>query len=237
MPFLERLLCREHEPLSERGRRLRSGLDQRLQNGQSRACPAAEQRQQQPLELGKEREALTRVIDQAIRTSPEYRKAGSSVQRDSVYAALRGDAAWIDSMKQAGRTIEVGFVILDPHNGGIRAMVGGSGNGLWRMTGATTTLSGNMVIASSSGSQGDVAVSSSALNAASVTIGRYGDGSLTIGSGSVTKSPDQTTYHSGDVIHLAATPAAGVGVCVAGEFRLREARLFGFDVLPPPKTP
>jgi len=74
---------------------------------------------------GKDRETLTRVIDQSIRTSPEYRRAGSSAQRDSVYNALRNQQAWVDSMKRLAQTIEVGFVALDPHVGGIRAMVGG----------------------------------------------------------------------------------------------------------------
>jgi penicillin-binding protein 1A len=75
---------------------------------------------------GKEREALTRVIDQSIRTSAEYRKAGSSAQRDSVYTALKNRQAWVDSMKKVAQTIEVGFVVLDPHAGAIRAMVGGA---------------------------------------------------------------------------------------------------------------
>lgn len=74
---------------------------------------------------GKEREALTRVIDQSIRTSSDYRRAQSAVQRDSIYNALRGNQAWVDSMKKVAQTIEVGFVVLDPKNGGIRAMVGG----------------------------------------------------------------------------------------------------------------
>ena len=74
---------------------------------------------------GKEREALTRVIDQSIRTSPEYRKAISAGQRDSIYTTLRSIQAWVDSMKKVAQTIEVGFVALDPRNGGIRAMVGG----------------------------------------------------------------------------------------------------------------
>ncbi len=75
---------------------------------------------------GKEREALTRVIDQSIRTSAEYRRAMSPAQRDSVYTALRSSPAWVDSMKRIAQTIEVGFVVLDPRDGGIRAMVGGS---------------------------------------------------------------------------------------------------------------
>ncbi len=75
---------------------------------------------------GKEREALTRVVDQSIRTSTEYRRAMSSAQRDSVYVALRSSSAWVDSMKRIAQTIEVGFVVLDPRDGGIRAMVGGS---------------------------------------------------------------------------------------------------------------
>lgn len=74
----------------------------------------------------KEKEVLGRVIDQAIRTSPEYRKAANARQRDSVYTALRSDKSWVDSMKVAAKKIEVGFVAIDPQTGNILAMVGGS---------------------------------------------------------------------------------------------------------------
>jgi penicillin-binding protein 1A len=74
----------------------------------------------------KEPDALRNVIDLSIRTSPEFRKAQSVHQRDSVYAALGSNKAWIDSMKNVAKTVEVGFVAVDPRNGGILAMVGGS---------------------------------------------------------------------------------------------------------------
>jgi penicillin-binding protein 1A len=73
----------------------------------------------------KEKDALTQVIDQSIRTSPEYRKAESEQEQDSVYLALKNNPAWIDSMKQVAKTIEVGFVAIDPKNGNILALVGG----------------------------------------------------------------------------------------------------------------
>jgi penicillin-binding protein 1A len=75
---------------------------------------------------GKEREALGFVIDQSVRTSPEYRKAETQQTRDSITAALKGNQAWIDSMLQVAKQIEVGFVVLDPKSGGILAMVGGA---------------------------------------------------------------------------------------------------------------
>ncbi|MBM2845643.1 MAG: penicillin-binding protein, family [Bacteroidetes bacterium] len=74
----------------------------------------------------REKEVLVRVIDQAIRTSPEYRKAASARQRDSVYSALRSDKAWVDSMKLVAQRIEMGFVALDPQTGNILAMIGGA---------------------------------------------------------------------------------------------------------------
>ncbi len=74
----------------------------------------------------KEPDALERVIDQSIRTSPEYRKAPTAHARDSVYAVLQNDQVWIDSMKVLAKNIEVGFVALDQKTGGILAMVGGS---------------------------------------------------------------------------------------------------------------
>ncbi len=74
----------------------------------------------------KEQDALKNVIDQSIRTSADFRKVETARQRDSVYDALSNNTAWLDSMKQAAQTIEVGFVALDPRTGGVLAMVGGS---------------------------------------------------------------------------------------------------------------
>lgn len=75
---------------------------------------------------GKEREALGFALDQAVRTSPEYRKTESQAERDSVSAALRNNQVWVDSMLQVAKQVEVGFVVLEPTTGGILAMVGGS---------------------------------------------------------------------------------------------------------------
>ena len=75
---------------------------------------------------GKEREAMGLAIDQAVRTSQEYRKASTQYDRDSITAALRGNQSWVDSMLQDAKRIEVGFVALDPKTGGVLAMVGGS---------------------------------------------------------------------------------------------------------------
>jgi penicillin-binding protein 1A len=72
-----------------------------------------------------EKEVLTRVIDQSIRTSPEYRKVETEQEQDSVYAALRDNRAWVDSMKQVAKAIEVGFIAIDPQTGHILALVGG----------------------------------------------------------------------------------------------------------------
>lgn len=74
----------------------------------------------------KEKAILARVIEQSIVTSGDYRKARTARERDSIHAALRNNQAWIDSMKREAQVIEVGFVALDPKNGNILAMVGGS---------------------------------------------------------------------------------------------------------------
>ena len=76
----------------------------------------------------REREVLTRVIEQAIKTSLEYRRATSTRQRDSIFIALRNNRAWTDSMQNLAEKIEVGFVAIDPRTGAILAMVGGSNN-------------------------------------------------------------------------------------------------------------
>jgi penicillin-binding protein 1A len=68
---------------------------------------------------------LNEMIDKAIKNSSVYKSAGSQEDKRTVYNRLLRYPAFIDSVKQAERKIEVGFVALDPKNGEIRAMVGG----------------------------------------------------------------------------------------------------------------
>lgn len=72
------------------------------------------------------KDELSRAIQLAIRTSDEYRDAQTSRQRDSIARVLRRKPAFVDSVKRDAQRIEVGFVVIDHHNGNIVAMVGGS---------------------------------------------------------------------------------------------------------------
>lgn len=74
----------------------------------------------------KHKDVLQNVIDLAVVTSPEYRRARTSEERDSISRALRADQAWVDSMARLAKRIEVGFVAINPSDGNILAMVGGS---------------------------------------------------------------------------------------------------------------
>jgi len=64
-------------------------------------------------------------VQKAIRESEPYRKARNAAMRDSIVQMLRNSRAFVDSVKKAAQTIEVGFVAIDPHTGHILAMVGG----------------------------------------------------------------------------------------------------------------
>jgi penicillin-binding protein 1A len=68
---------------------------------------------------------LTENIQRAIQGHEFYRKARNTAMRDSISEALRNDPAFIDSVKKAAQTIEVGFVVIDPHTGHVLAEVGG----------------------------------------------------------------------------------------------------------------
>ncbi len=64
-------------------------------------------------------------IQKMIREGEDYKKAKTKEERDSIATSLKSDPAFIDSVKKTVRTIEVGFVVLNPHNGYVVAMVGG----------------------------------------------------------------------------------------------------------------
>ncbi|PKL82716.1 MAG: penicillin-binding protein [Ignavibacteriae bacterium HGW-Ignavibacteriae-3] len=68
---------------------------------------------------------LNELMDKAAKSNSEYRSAGTQAEKRAVYNRLIQTKSFIDSVKNLEKTIEVGFVALDPKNGEIRAMVGG----------------------------------------------------------------------------------------------------------------
>ena len=77
-------------------------------------------------EWSKHKDVYVRVLDQALRTSPEYRGSTTAQERDSVYNTLKMNRVWVDTMAHLAQQIEVGFVVIDPKTGEIRALVGGA---------------------------------------------------------------------------------------------------------------
>ncbi len=72
------------------------------------------------------RATLVTAIDKAIKDLPEYKDASSDSERNAIYRRLRTSRAFVDSVKKAEQTIQVGFVCIDPKTGYIKAMVGSS---------------------------------------------------------------------------------------------------------------
>jgi penicillin-binding protein 1A len=68
---------------------------------------------------------LRENLERAVHENELYRKSRNSSMRDSIYHALMSSSVFVDSVRHAAQTIEVGFVVIDPHTGAIRAMVGG----------------------------------------------------------------------------------------------------------------
>jgi penicillin-binding protein 1A len=74
----------------------------------------------------KNQTTLLTALDKAIKDLPEYKDATSDSDRNVIYKKLQSDPAFIDSVKKAEQTIQVGFVCIDPKTGYIKAMVGSS---------------------------------------------------------------------------------------------------------------
>lgn len=85
------------------------------------------------------KELLASLIDEAIRKSNEYRNEESKDKKAAIYNRLKKDEAFIDSVKFVATRVEVGFVVIDPFTGEIKAMVGGTnqefGRGLNHVSG------------------------------------------------------------------------------------------------------
>jgi penicillin-binding protein 1A len=87
----------------------------------------------------KNKSLLAELIDRAIKNDPTYKSEESSQKKASIYNKLKNDESFINSVKELATKVEVGFVVIDPKTGQIKAMVGGEnqnfGRGLNHVTG------------------------------------------------------------------------------------------------------
>ncbi len=88
---------------------------------------------------GKNKPLLTELIDTAIKSSKEYKSKITKEEKANIYNKLKEDDSFVDSVKTLATRIEVGFVVIDPKTGYIKALVGGVnqqfGRGLNHVTG------------------------------------------------------------------------------------------------------
>ncbi len=87
----------------------------------------------------KNKSLLANLIDVAIKSDPRYKSETSALKRASIYNQLKYDVNFVDAVKKLAAKIEVGFVVIDPKTGEIKALVGGEnqnfGRGLNHVTG------------------------------------------------------------------------------------------------------
>ncbi len=111
------------------GLRVYTTIDSRMQRHANRAVEEHltefQKRFEENWDWTKHPEILRSNVDKAIRDLDVFKKAKSKNVQDSIAAALRTNPEFIDSVKKLARTIEVGFVVIDPRTGQIKAMVGG----------------------------------------------------------------------------------------------------------------
>lgn len=73
---------------------------------------------------GDNKEILEDAVIRFIVQSDPYKKAKTEQERNKLYERLKNDKNFIDSVKSLTTTVQIGFVVINPKNGEIKAMVG-----------------------------------------------------------------------------------------------------------------
>jgi len=81
---------------------------------------------------GGNKEILNDAIIRYIVQSETYKKAKTEQERNKIYEKMKNDKAFVDSVKILTTTVQIGFVVINPKNGEIKAMVGANPNNLFK---------------------------------------------------------------------------------------------------------
>ena len=70
------------------------------------------------------KEVLESNLDKFIKQSDSYKRATTDIDKKKVYEMMKSNKSVIDSVKDLATTIQVGFVVMNPKTGEIKAMIG-----------------------------------------------------------------------------------------------------------------
>ncbi len=71
---------------------------------------------------------LNSAVNKYIKETEEYKNCSTEAEREKTYNTLKNNKSIIDSVKKLTTTIQIGFVVIDPKTGHIKAMVGANPN-------------------------------------------------------------------------------------------------------------
>jgi penicillin-binding protein 1A len=74
------------------------------------------------------KDVLNDAIDRNIKQSDDYKKAKTDTERQKIYSKLKMDDKFIELVKEKEIAVQVGFCVIDPKTGEIKAMVGQNPN-------------------------------------------------------------------------------------------------------------
>ena len=74
------------------------------------------------------KEILNDAVIKYIVQSDAYKKAKTEQDRNKLYERLKNDKSFVDSVKMLTTTVQIGFVVMNPKTGEIKAMVGANPN-------------------------------------------------------------------------------------------------------------
>ena len=75
---------------------------------------------------------LDENINRLIKQSEEYKKAGTEEDRKKIFDSMKSRKTFVDSVKMLTSTVQVGFVVMNPKTGEIKAMVGSNPNTVFK---------------------------------------------------------------------------------------------------------
>jgi len=70
------------------------------------------------------KDILESNIEKFIKQSEVYKKATTDADKKKIYDSMKNNKAVIDSVKNLATTVQVGFVVMNPKTGEIKAMIG-----------------------------------------------------------------------------------------------------------------